>query len=443
MGFEKNLRLLKTKQNKVSMKISFYDPGLQKVLLYLIFIPLFSRAVENVEALYVVFPISLLVFVIINYGSFRLSSFWDLAKSFIPFLIWVSVSNLWSDFPFTSFTRSLYLIFILIGVALLSIKVNSNVLVEVLTEQFYIILAFASVALLFDIPGDGWTGGNAKGFKGVFFHQNTLGMLLFISSAFFVLKLLKSQKTGAPFLKEILPLLLLNGGSIFMLILTFSRASILSYFVFIILFILFSYGFKKVFKLILGITGVLLIIFLLDNTLINYLLFKGDDSVLSSRSTLYLSSIEAAKSGGLVGLGFGVSDQDIKEGAPGKMADGIFIREKGSTILALVEETGLVGLILFYLPVYIILYSIYRKHKTHRHSNSDINSIPPDTLESNNSRDPQQQILLNFLIALLIAMIFHSQFEAWGVGVGSVTLPIYILVQFLLLKIILHSKVKV
>lgn len=33
----------------------------------------------------------------------------------------------------------------------------------------------------------------------------------------------------------------------------------------------------------------------------------------------------------------------------------------------------------------------------------------------------------NFLISIIIAMTLHSQFEAWGVGVGSVMLPMYLL----------------
>ncbi|MCZ7612765.1 MAG: hypothetical protein M5T52_04270 [Ignavibacteriaceae bacterium] len=67
-------------------------------------------------------------------------------------------------------------------------------------------------------------------------------------------------------------------------------------------------------------------------------------------------SYRAAQNGGLTGLGYGMSDPNIKPGSLGDHYEGErFVREKGNSVLALVEETGVVGLVLFLLPIIYLL----------------------------------------------------------------------------------------
>ena len=92
---------------------------------------------------------------------------------------------------------------------------------------------------------------------------------------------------------------------------------------------------------------------------------KGEGEFGSSRYLLFESSYNAASEGGFFGLGYGISHPQIKSlGAGDHYESCRFIREKGNSVLAMIEEVGIVGLILFLLPVIKIVYlffSSYRK----------------------------------------------------------------------------------
>ncbi len=76
----------------------------------------------------------------------------------------------------------------------------------------------------------------------------------------------------------------------------------------------------------------------------------------SSRIWMWEPSYRAAQEGGLIGLGYGMSDPNEKVGGIGDHYEGErFVREKGNSTLALIEETGLIGLILFLFPVFCIV----------------------------------------------------------------------------------------
>lgn len=67
-------------------------------------------------------------------------------------------------------------------------------------------------------------------------------------------------------------------------------------------------------------------------------------------------SYKAALNGGLTGLGYGISDPDILLPGTGSHYDGErYVREKGNSVLALIEEVGFTGLILFLLPLMYVL----------------------------------------------------------------------------------------
>ena len=71
---------------------------------------------------------------------------------------------------------------------------------------------------------------------------------------------------------------------------------------------------------------------------------KGhDEDLLFSRRALWSRSYDYAAQGGIVGLGFGVS-ADTKLNFEGGSNSVGYMREKGSSPLAIVEETGLAGL---------------------------------------------------------------------------------------------------
>ena len=365
---------------------------------------------------------------------------------------------------------------------------NANAFVKVFLPATMIIMAVSILSLMSGIPPDYWSGGNGLGLKGFTMHQNMLGSLMYLFTSILTYRLYnlyyeKGVKNNVFWFSAIL-----NIAALFLLIITFSRSAILAYLIFIIVFGIFSLGIKKSIGLFTLLIIVLVIFSRVEptNRFINYTIYKGSDNILGSRSVMYKASLSAAKNGGLIGLGYGVSDPSIIKGVPGTEVDGIFIREKGSTILGLIEEVGFIGLVLFYLPVGILFFKAARRKKEDTSNSLSVTEAEgasvkrgdmkgeiaevkgeaedekgetlkvrgmkvwegPPTVSAVRLNSPQAQLTtrsfsitstaneIKFLIAIIIAMIVHSQFEAWGIGVGSVMLPFYLLFQFRLWRLL-------
>jgi O-antigen ligase len=270
------------------------------------------------------------------------------------------------------------------------------------------ILILSAVSLIFSIPFDRWTGGNGLGFMGFAGHQNILAAaLLFTLPGLFLYKI---KDKGTKINVERIFYFLLLSFNFLLLIITYSRASILAFTVGIIVYLILIKAKKVIISIILLTTGILVLYLTIQpfNNLFNNLLSKDGGNILGRRMILWEPSFEAAKLGGIFGLGYGVSAPDIK--TPIKTGshyeDGRYIREKGNSVLAMIEETGIVGLILFLLPIIMLI----RKFK--------IGSDHSSFLIFNSS---------------LIAMFVQAQFEAWWVGVGSVVLPLFLMFFFMAL----------
>lgn len=126
--------------------------------------------------------------------------------------------------------------------------------------------------------------------------------------------------------------------------------------------------------------------------------YSYDDDVFSSRRQVWAESWEGAREAGLFGLGYGASyGQTHFAGGLTAISYG---REKGNTQLAVVEETGLVGLGFYLLLVTSILSSIigaFRKIK-----------------------DIEKRFELSLVNGLIVGLIAQSCFEAWWTAPGSV-----------------------
>ncbi|MFA7288296.1 MAG: O-antigen ligase family protein [Melioribacteraceae bacterium] len=268
----------------------------------------------------------------------------------------------------------------------------------------FVIILISIFSLISNIPSDSWSGGNAKGFMGFFSHQNSLGAIIIFLLPFLLLFIGQNYKK----LNSSIPVIVASVSSFILfilLVMTSSRASILSFFVFIILFISLI-DFKKSIR-VFG--TVFLIIMALQNITIisdftHTLIFKGRDKFGESRFTVYSASIQSAKNGGLIGIGFGMSDKTNLHPEISIIKNNVICREKGSTILALIEEVGVIGLILFYLPFVWLIWKIIIQIK-----------LNPTQIEP------------KFYLALIISLIIHQQFEAWGTGIGSPFFALFIL----------------
>ena len=361
------------------------------------------------NSFYLLFPVLGLLFIIIK----RVELITLLRKEkfvllFYLFPLWASLTALWSLEPETSIIRALYLSFIITAALLAGSlwfkkKENLNFLIPV--NVFVVIVSV--ISLVFGVPEASWELNPIWRFKGFAAHQNTLGALILFASLPLIWNL---------FLKRIelfhIFLLLINVG---VLTITFSRASILSFLlIIVVLTIRLKFTlFLKIFATSIVLVGVILLIKpQLVIQPLNHIVFKGSNSVYSTREKLFEDSFQAAKDGSLLGLGYGISDPKIED--PIYVGKSDHIREKGNSILALIEETGMIGLLLFFFPIVLII-----------------------------KRCSLRELFYNkklfLLLTLYSSLLLHSQFEAWLVGVSSFQLLIsFTLVisfnQFLLVR---------
>ena len=202
--------------------------------------------------------------------------------------------------------------------------------------------------------------------------------------------------------------------NLFLITITYSRAAILV----LLIGILISLVLSKAYKIILIVTSAIIVITILTFTLksvnnsVTTLLSKHGWDILATRTTLWEPSFEAAKIGGVWGIGFGNSHPNIQIANKSNYDEDkrVYIREKGNGTLALIEETGIIGWTLFFIP---IIYLFKKISKTLRkESNLDLKYIA--------------KIILTFLIMFLI----HSNFEAWFTAIGSTAMPMFLILMY-------------
>jgi O-antigen ligase len=122
---------------------------------------------------------------------------------------------------------------------------------------------------------------------------------------------------------------------------------------------------------------------------------KRSDSILASRGNQMEDSWDAAKQGGVFGEGFGVSVGVSRYWDWTTFSR--VSREKGNSVLAIVEETGVVGLS-FYIALLVAVYLAFRR--------------------LSRTMDPDQKLIANIAMGYFLAALIHGQFEAWFLSFG-------------------------
>ena len=160
---------------------------------------------------------------------------------------------------------------------------------------------------------------------------------------------------------------------------------------------------KKGFVLVL-IAAALLFAAALSTTLLDtgykqYVLKGGTETegILYSRSDVWQQSYENAEQGGWFGAGYGVTIGDTSfQGGATAVGYG---REKGNTQLAIVEETGVVGLGLYAAMLFALFVQLISAHRR--------------------ERTPDIKVALGIITGALAGLTVMSVFEAWWVAPGS------------------------
>lgn len=401
-----------------------------KYLLPVLVIGIISRTFNILSWFYLVVPF-LLIINILLYLFFIQRQRKDLFYLMIimMFPVYCLATAFWSLSPGISIQRALYLILMYAGIfssiLILRYTNRNNTLIDFLLPANILLIVLSLVSLIIGIPDNRWTGGNGLGFMGFAGHQNTLAAaVLFTLPGVVAWGIEQSAKSKAPSISRLSSFIsllssnvsrlssfvLLLASNLLLITLTYSRAAILSLLIGAVAFLFFTRS-KKMLSILFLLFAVTLILYfsipVVQNSLDN-VLTKDAGQLLDRRTVLWKPSLEAAKLGGLFGLGYGVSAPDIK--TPPKTGshyeDGRYIREKGNSVLALIEETGFFGLFLFLLPIFYFVINIFRSH----------NSLITD-----------HQSLIT---AALAALLLHAQFEAWWVGVGSISLPLFLIILF-------------
>ncbi len=382
-----------------------------------------SRTFPEFSAVYYALPLFLLWFIAAAWKYISVKEFRMLMILIGAGGIWTVLTSIWSGYPLVSLTRGGYFILLSIGMTAggyLFMKNKSSSPGGFLLPANIAVIALCLFSFLTDIPADTWTGGHGKGFMSFAGHQNLLAsaLLFTVPSAvyFFLAQKTPSKAASGETLNNLLAvfLLLLN---IFFIIITYSRASLLSYVVMILLFGIFLFKWKAVTAYILF-ALFLTALFFLDASFresSEKALLKEFPNLLFSREILVEPSYRAALKGGAAGFGYGISDPEIiLSGMTGTYIDGRYIREKGNSVLALVEETGIIGLVLFLIPIIYVLKNFVSTRKR----------IENDILKKTDAHLSPAPVNA-FLFSVITALIIHAQFEAWWVGPGSIQLPLF------------------
>ena len=407
-----------------------------KIIIPVSVVAVISRTFPQFSFFYYLLPLLFLFIIFTGYKYvLKDKALTILLLLLFTFGLWSAVTSLWSDYPLVTLSRSGYFIFISFGAVLAGYlwqQLNFTPLSFLLAANI-IVVALSLFSLITNIPADSWTGGNAKGFMGFAGHQNTLASAILFTIPAVCYKIFPSPEGNLAYRQAgkrggYLVLLLLN---LLFLILTYSRAAILVLVIGTVVFIILN---KKWNLLIYSSAVALLILCLIWFTpylkeKANELVKKDFPEFYSSRQWLWEPSYNAALSGGLTGLGYGISHPEIiVEGTGSHYDNGRYIREKGNSFLALIEETGVIGFILFLVPVGYIL----MRQSSIQHPASGIQH------PASGIRYPVSAILPASILALLL----HSQFEAWMVGVGSIQLPLFFFYIGSMTNAVILSKAK-
>ncbi|HLB43355.1 MAG TPA: O-antigen ligase family protein [Gammaproteobacteria bacterium] len=350
----------------------------------------------------------------------KLIRFWDPLLAFILFIyiIWCFLTSFWSDVYILSLAKSTMLSFVVITMITAGIEwVNTRHWehsINYIGLLAYITLLAASLGKL-DWSAAPTTSTEIAFYRGSFVTgSNMLGFYMAASLPFFIWKTyLEKVNTKKYFIRLLLVL-----ACVYFLMASMSRGAIAATLATLMGF-MFSLNLNK--KVLL----LSFLIFILTNLFVFYpdkiidtvgrYIFKNAYSIkyshelFASRKLAWQQSYDAAVEGGWLGLGYGASVGDTNFNFDYGLSSRHYGREKGNSQLAIVEETGMVGLILYSGLLIILIFKLYKLY-------TKVNN-------------PSQRVLVGILFGTLIGMIIQSIFEGWwDAPAGPETIYFWLLV---------------
>ncbi len=241
------------------------------------------------------------------------------------------------------------------------------------------------------VRGGGWVENNFRGISG---NANALGASLMLTSPWLIYELRRCWKPGW----RRTYLLGLTGALILIMLATHSRAALGA----LVVITFFAVrGIKMRRQIVLAYSLVLMVVLTYGfrpqtfDFLAQSYVTKRADTIFASRGQQMEDSWEAAKQGGVLGAGFGVSIGESRYWSLKTISR--LAREKGNSFLAIVEETGVIGLVLYCAMLCCLLYAIRRP---------------------NLAPDPDRRFIINIATGYFLGALLHGQFEAWFLSFG-------------------------
>lgn len=385
-------------------------PALNHFLLPLCLLGFFGSSVHYLDQIFSVnirwvLLAILLVYLIIKKRFIIFINFHLLIFVFL-YLFWCMLSSAWSDIPFLSLSKSGISFVIVTGMISAGIAwVLSRDFSEALSflKPLVCVTLLAGFFGLFSPNAYDLVKGSFGLYKGLVHNSNMFGIMLAFSFSFL---LWNAYKTWGSIKNRIVSLILIC-SCIGFLCATLSRTSMLVAVVTGLFFILSLRLNKKIFIALFALI-IFLGVFAFNPTLVTGIVGKyihkyGNlgvvNGVLYSREKPWEDSYNAALAGGWSGLGYGISyGGNSYNFSYGLSAVG-YGREKGNSQLAIVEETGIIGL-LFYIGIIVFIIALLIQLRF-----------------SVRSRD--ERVLVAIISGLFFGMLAHSSLEAWWTSPGS------------------------
>lgn len=334
----------------------------------------------------------------------RLLSFFDTALFLVIFLyvLWSFFTSFWSDIPVLSFSKSILLIVIPIIMTNITIEwVVTHSVKDCLNylSIFAFISVFTGLIGFFD-PSSFQVNQGVHLYIGLTRSSNMFGSLLLMSLPYLLWKFHLNWGDSKVRKKW----LFLSVSCFFLLFLTMTRASIFGGILVLIMYVFSLRLSKKTwFGLICALISAAILI--INPSIITKFISKTGTSssiitnILSSRHEPWMKSSIGAEQGGWFGLGYGISYGSNTFNFENGLTSVGYGREKGNSQLAIMEETGKIGLILYSVLLLTIAFKLMKLFV--------------------NSREYDHRVLIGIVSGVFFGMIFLSLFEAWWTAPGS------------------------
>lgn len=316
------------------------------------------------------------------------------------FALWALATSIWSEIPQLSYMKAFaFLLISFTGLASGQAWVRRNLQQDSLKYLGLLTVVTLLSGLLGQATGQGDGSGPVTMYQGMTSNPNMFGSLLAMCSPFLAWHSVCNWGDK----KKRALWLLLAGVGLYYLLASTSRASILIVLCTLLgLFLTLGKSSKIPVLVVVGalIMSVLLFAPQQVEQISSRFIYKGaaiEQGATYSRDEVWRESYELAVEGGWTGGGYGVTIGDSQ--FHGGLSAVGYGREKGNSQFAIAEETGLIGLTIYFASL-VFLFA---------HLGRVVVALP---------RGPQKT-LLGIVMGTLFGMVVQSMFEAWWVAPAS------------------------